>query len=328
MRDFLVEWESTLSEKISKINKTLEASVFTEQKELFQMSKYIIEAGGKRFRPLLTILAYEIAADGSYEKILDLAASCELIHTASLIHDDIIDNAPTRRGKKTLNSLYGLDNAIVVGDYLFAKAYELGARYGYEVSKIMSDCASMLAEGQILEYLNLGKIDLSESAYLEIISKKTAYFFSVCTLAATTVAGSPIELKRSLSDFAYNLGIAFQITDDILDIVGDEVKLGKAVFADIKHNAITLPIIHALGTSSENRDRLLEIIKFPTGDGSYKDELKHILTKTGSIDYAFNRAKHYVEESVKALNKSGKSENVNLLMDLAMIIIDRIGSLA
>ncbi|MCL5803838.1 MAG: polyprenyl synthetase family protein [Candidatus Thermoplasmatota archaeon] len=328
MKDFLVEWESTLSEKISKINQSLVSAIHTDQKELYQMSRYIIEAGGKRFRPLLTIIAYEIATGGPYEKILDLASSCELIHTASLIHDDIIDNAPTRRGKKTLNSLYGLDNAIVVGDYLFAKAYELGARYGYEVSKIMSDCASMLAEGQILEYMNLGKLDLSEEKYIDIIARKTAYFFSVCTLAATTAAGSPPEVKKSLSDFAYNLGIAFQITDDILDIVGEEAKLGKAVFADIKHNAITLPIIHALKNADSMKERLIEIIKFPTDDPSNRDELKHILTRTGSLDYAFNRAKYYVEESVKALNKSGKSQNINLLMDLAMIIIDRIGDLA
>ena len=328
MKDFLVEWESSLAEKITKINASLLASIYTDQKELYHMSKYIVEAGGKRFRPLLTILAYEIASPGPYEKILDLASSCELIHTASLIHDDIIDNAPTRRGKKTLNSLYGLDNAIVVGDYLFAKAYELGSRYGYEVSKIMSDCASQLAEGQILEYMNLGKLDLAEEAYIEIISKKTAYFFSVCTLAATTAANSPPELKKTLSDFAYNLGIAFQITDDILDIVGEEVKLGKAVFADIKHNAITLPTIHALKNAGPLYDKLVEILKFPTGDANNKDELKRILAKTGSIDYAFNKAKYYVEESMKALNKSGSSENINLLMDLAMIVIDRIGNMA
>ncbi len=328
MKDFLVEWESSLSEKITKINTSLIESIYTDQKELYQMSKYIVEAGGKRFRPLLTILAYEIASTEPYEKILDLASSCELIHTASLIHDDIIDNAPTRRGKKTLNSLYGLDNAIVVGDYLFAKAYELGSRYGYEVSKIMSDCASQLAEGQILEYMNLGKLDLAEEAYLEIISKKTAYFFSVCTLAATTAAHSPPELKKNLSDFAFNLGIAFQITDDILDIVGEEAKLGKAVFADIKHNAITLPTIHALKNADSYYERLVEIIKFPTGDADNKNELKKILAKTGSIDYAFNKAKYYVEESMKALNKSGSSEDINLLMDLAMIVIDRIGNMA
>lgn len=328
MKDFLVEWESSLSEKIAKINASLLQSIYTDQKELYQMARYIVEAGGKRFRPLLTILAYEIATEGPYEKILDLASSCELIHTASLIHDDIIDNAPTRRGKKTLNALYGLDNAIVVGDYLFAKAYELGSRYGYEVSKIMSDCASRLAEGQILEYMNLGNLDLSEAAYLEVISKKTAYFFSVCTTSASTVAGSDKELKQNLSDFAFNLGIAFQITDDILDIVGDEMKLGKAVFADIKHSAITLPIIHALKNAGPLKERLVEIINFPRADSTDRDELKRILAKTGSIDYSFALARHYVELSIQALNRTGKSENIGLLMDLAMIIMERIGTMA
>ncbi len=127
--DFL-EWQKNLSTKIEKINARLLETVYCEQEELYSWARYTIEAGGKRFRPLLTILAYEIGCDRPYESILDLAAGYELIHTASLIHDDIIDNASFRRGLPTLNVKIGVNNAIVVADYLFAKAYELGSRYG------------------------------------------------------------------------------------------------------------------------------------------------------------------------------------------------------
>ncbi|MCL5782437.1 MAG: polyprenyl synthetase family protein, partial [Candidatus Thermoplasmatota archaeon] len=150
MRDFL-EWQSGLHGKVDEVNQRLMEAVHTDQEDLYRMSLYTIEAGGKRFRPLLTILAYEISCDQPYNKILDLAAGYELIHTASLIHDDIIDNASVRRGRPTVNSVDGLANAIVVGDYLFAKAYELGSRYGATVSKIMADASSRLAEGQTLE---------------------------------------------------------------------------------------------------------------------------------------------------------------------------------
>ena len=253
MKDFY-EWQTGLSGKIEEVNETLLKNIYTEQDELYEMSRYTIDAGGKRFRPLLTILSFEISSREPYQKILELSAGYELIHTASLIHDDIIDGSSLRRGRPTVNAKYGINDAIVVGDYLFAKAYELGSRYGPAVSKIMADAASLLAEGQILEAVNLANLSMSEDTYYEIIKKKTAMFFSACALGATQVAGADPMTRKNLTDFAYNLGMAFQITDDIIDIVGNEQKMGKPSFVDLEHNAITLPVIVALkqGTASDS----------------------------------------------------------------------------
>ena len=327
MKDFL-EWEIGLHGKVEEVNERLIESIFSEQEDLYRMSKYIIEAGGKRFRPLLTILAYEISSDEPYGKILDLAAGYELIHTASLIHDDIIDGAATRRGKPTLNSKDGINNAIVVGDYLFAKAYELGSRYGPVVSKIMADGSSRLAEGQILEAMNLGNLSLAEDTYLEIISNKTAHFFAACARGATTAAGAEKSVSDNLTNFAFNLGMAFQVTDDILDIVGDEESIGKPVFADINHSAITLPIIFAMQNSTESqRSKLTAIIQGRDSKPESRDRAKEIFVKTGALDYSFAKAKDYTQKALNSLRLTGKSPDLDLLMELAMIVLERLAQL-
>jgi geranylgeranyl pyrophosphate synthase len=327
MKDFF-EWQSGLSSKIEEVNQTLLKNIYTDQDELYEMSRYSVDAGGKRFRPLLTILSFEISSREPYQKILDLSAGYELIHTASLIHDDIIDGSSVRRGRPSVNAKYGINNAIVVGDYLFAKAYELGSRYGPAVSKIMADAASLLAEGQILEAVNLGNLSMNEDTYYDIIKKKTAMFFSACALGATYVAGSDLITRKNLTDFAYNLGMAFQITDDIIDVVGNEKKMGKPIFVDLDHNAVTIPMIIALRSSDRNdAARLREILSSGSSDEQSKNDLKDILVRSGSIDYSFSVAKKYTESALRSLQMTDRSADLDLLVDLATIVINRIDEL-
>ncbi|MCL4453960.1 polyprenyl synthetase family protein [Ferroplasma sp.] len=324
MKNFY-EWQYGLRDKINEVNSRLLESIKTDQEYLFDMAKYTIDAGGKRFRPLLTILSYEISCSEPYDKILDLAAGYELIHTASLIHDDIIDKSKYRRGRETLYSRDGVDNAIVVGDYLFAKAYELGSRYGKEVSKVMADGSSHLAEGQIIEALNIGNLSLDIETYNNIIKNKTAYFFSACAEGATMAAGADKTVRQKLSNFAFNMGMAFQITDDILDIVGNEQEMGKPTMVDLNHDVVTLPIIHALSNANpQDKKTLVGILKGEYKDADYKEKFREILFKTGSLEYAFKIAKDYILKSVANLNGIGRSDDLGLLMDLALIVVDRI----
>ncbi len=322
MKSFL-EWESALHRKVEEVNERLYSIIRSSEPDLDRMSRYTIEAGGKRFRPLLTILAYQSSTDESYEKILDLAAGYELIHTASLIHDDIIDDSSMRRGRETLNYKDGINNAIVVGDYLFAKAYELGSRYGPKVSKIMADASSRLAEGQILEAMNLKNLNITEETYYKIIENKTAHFFEACALGATVAAGAEEDVVESLSKFAFNLGMAFQVTDDILDITGDDKYTGKPTFVDIKHDALTLPIIYALKNSREDdRNTILNMLN--NKEEIDKKRLKEIFLRSGSIDYSFSIAKKFIETAMGYLKNAKKSPDIDLLMELALIVIERI----
>ncbi|WP_337859911.1 polyprenyl synthetase family protein [Ferroplasma sp.] len=324
MKNFY-DWQYGLRDEINEVNSRLLSAIKTDQLYLFDMAKYTIDAGGKRFRPLLTILSYEISCSEPYEKILDLAAGYELIHTASLIHDDIIDKSEYRRGRKTLASRDGVDNAIVVGDYLFAKAYELGSRYGSDVSKIMADGSSHLAEGQIIEALNIGNLSLDIETYTNIIKNKTAYFFSACSEGATIAAGASDNVRIKLRDFAFNMGMAFQITDDILDIVGNEKDMGKPTMVDLNHDVITLPIIHALShVPVEDKKILIDILTGKYREDDYKTQFREMLFRSGSLEYAFKVAKNYVLKSVENLNGIGRSEDLGLLMDLALIVVDRI----
>ncbi|MCW6168432.1 MAG: polyprenyl synthetase family protein [Thermoplasmatales archaeon] len=322
MTDFQ-EWQSGLHGIVSEINKRLLESIDTTQKDLSRMAKYTIEAGGKRFRPLLTVLAYEISCDKPFEDILDLAVGYELIHTASLVHDDIIDAANSRRGKPSLNAIDGINNAIVVGDYLFAKAYELGSRYGPEVSRIMANGSTHLAEGQITEAMNLGNLEISEDTYFDIISNKTARFFEACALGATTAANASESIALNLKDFAYNLGMAFQVTDDILDVVGDTKKIGKPTFTDFRHNAITLPLIHAISKSGDDFKEELRHGE-QTNDSASENKIREKIIETGSIDYSFSVAKKFTNKALNALKDTGKSPDLALLVELGMSVMERI----
>ncbi len=327
MKD-ISEWESSLRTKIDKINSRLVDSVKCDQEDLEEMSVYVIKAGGKRLRPILTILSYSIASDRPYEEVLDLAVSTELVHTASLIHDDIIDNSYTRRGRATLGYKYGIYNAIVVGDYLFTKAYELASRYGPEVSRIMAQGAMKMAEGQVLEYNNLGNLEMSEETYMDIISRKTAHLFAVCAQGAARAARSTEKMYDTLGKFAFNMGMAFQITDDILDIIGNEETLGKPVFVDIDHSAITMPVIHTLSRHDAYSDDLVKILRDRDNLEGQRERLKQIFLESGSIEYSLSMAKKYALMSIDALKDTGRSPDLETLMDLSVIVIDRISAIA
>ena len=320
------EWELGLRDKIFKINNRLIEVVSSVEPHLDEMAKYTIEAGGKRVRPLHTILSYSISGKNDYDYILDLAVSNELVHTASLIHDDVMDSSEMRRGRETLYHKYGIYNAIVVGDYLFTKGYELASKYGKDVAKVLAWGASKLAEGQVREYSNMGNLDISEETYIKIISDKTANFFAACAQAAAMAGGADENTQMNLHQFAYEMGLAFQITDDILDIVGDQGVTGKPIFNDIKQSTITLPIIYALNHGNKYRSELRNLIVNPSGGKERDERIKSILADSGALDYSFKQAKFHSEKSIEYLGKTGKSPSLDTLMDLSLLVIDRVSA--
>ncbi len=325
MRD-IREWELSLNDKIFTINNRLIEVVSSVEPHLDAMAKYTIEAGGKRVRPILTLLSYNIAGNGNYEDAIDLAVSNELVHTASLIHDDVMDNSGLRRGRETLYHKHGIYNAIVVGDYLFTKGFELASQYGQEVAKVLAWGASKLAEGQVREYYNMGNLEMNEDTYMRIISDKTANFFAACAKAAAMAGGADKEIQQDLHNFGYQMGMAFQITDDILDIVGDQNETGKPLFNDLKQSTVTLPLIYALNGDPGTAEQFRNLLISNDGKPERNEQIKEILAKSGALDYSFKRAKYHSEKSIEYLGKTGKSPSLDTLMDLSLLVIDRVSS--
>ncbi len=314
-----------LSGKLSLINRRIEEVLVTDNTDLTEMSLYNIKAGGKRLRPLIVLLAYEMNTDREISNALDLAVAYELMHSASLIHDDIIDEAEERRGQPAMHRKYNVQDAIVTGDFLFSVAYRLGAKYGRDVSDTVALAARKLAEGQITESKNLGNLNITESIYMNIISNKTAYFFGAGARSATIAAEADLETQRNMFKFAYNIGMAFQITDDILDIVGKEEVIGKPTFMDFKHSALTLPMIYALrNRQSLDTVNLKNVIRGNRTDQESINAAKNYLLSCGAVDMALDLAKHYIDEGIGAMRYAKNSPNLQSLFEIAYSIISRI----
>lgn len=314
-----------VSGKLEMINKRIVEVLQTDNPELTDMSLYTLRSGGKRLRPLIVMLVYELNEDEDIERVLDLAVAYEIMHSASLIHDDIIDEADERRGSPALHIKYNIPDAIVTGDFLFSVAYRLGATYGKEVSSIVATAARKLAEGQIMESRNLKNLKISEETYFNIISNKTAYFFGAGAKSAAVVARASKEMQENMFKFAYNVGMAFQITDDVLDIVGKEENLGKKPFTDFKHSALTLPMIQALKSpDGENVKNLIHVIKGERTDFESITQAKQFLVNSGAVDYSIGIAKNYIEEAIRAMKSANKTPDLETLLQIAYSVVSRI----
>lgn len=252
-------------------------------------------SGGKRLRPMLFLLCARSTKNYSLEKVLPLATALELIHTASLVHDDILDCAKKRRGVETLNSKYGAQIAVLVGDYLFAKAFQLVAenRYGDEVSRILSELVKNLCIGEIMQDRKLFVVP-TLSEYYNRINLKTAFFLSTCCRLGGIVSNLEKSEIENLANYGSSLGLAFQIVDDLLDFFGEENITGKALGGDLKSGVITLPVVRALKTSNQS-DTLQKILaQDKISDNDVATAIK-IIRETDAVEYCKNRAASHIE---------------------------------
>lgn len=314
-----------ISGKIDKINSRIREVIRSDNEKLTEMSSYTFASGGKRLRPLIILLVYEINTEAPMDLAMNLAVAFEIMHSASLIHDDIVDEATERRGLPSLYMKYGLGDAIVTGDYLFSVAYRIGASYGKEISEVVSIAAKKLAEGQIEESSNLGNFNLDEDTYMRIISNKTASLFASGSMSAALLAECGSNEVQNMYDFAYNIGMAFQIADDVLDIVGKEEYTGKPPFTDMKHSALTLPMIYALKHSSDKEKRkLLDVLSGRKIDNKSIEAAKEMLIDTGSVDYCIKVANSFIDKAIESQKHAKLSPNLQTLFEIAYSIVSRV----
>jgi octaprenyl-diphosphate synthase len=287
-----------------------------------EIGRYIISNGGKRLRPMLLLLAAK-ALGGVSDKHLILAAVIEFIHTATLLHDDVVDESELRRGNQTANAVWGNAASVLVGDYLYSSAFEMMVRTdNMRVMGILSKTTTAIAEGEVLQLLNCNNPQTTEAKYLEVIARKTAILFSAATQLAAVISNASDEIETALASYGQHLGIAFQLIDDALDYQATAEELGKNLGDDLAEGKPTLPLIYAIehGTSEE-ADIIIDAIK--NGRRDAFNAVYEIITRTKAIEYTTDRADEEAQRAIDALNVLPESEYKEALILLAKFAVQR-----
>ena len=287
-----------------------------------QMGCYIVGSGGKRLRPMLLLLAAKALGEASNNHLL-LAAVIEFIHTATLLHDDVVDDSDLRRGKESANAVWGNAASILVGDYLYSSAFQMMVRTGnMRVMEILSKTTTAIAEGEVLQLLNCNNPETTEQKYLEVIARKTAILFSAATKLAAVIAGASAETEQGLALYGQHLGIAFQLIDDALDYKASKNELGKNLGDDLAEGKPTLPLIYAIQNSNENEAKtIIDAIK--NGDRNAFNEVYTIVKNTKAIEYTEQRADEEAQKAINALSILPDSEYKQALTSLAKFSVQR-----
>ena len=289
-----------------------------------QIAGHILFSGGKRLRPLLMVLSARICGyKGDYDKIF--STIFEYLHAATLLHDDLVDEATLRRGKPVANSIWGNAAAVLVGDFLLARSLAIAAETKQpDVIKVVSGITENMSQGEIHQLMRKGSLDLTEAEYMEIIKRKTAVLFQGTCRAGALIADGSLIKETALSDYGFNLGIAFQMVDDLLDYTLDTVTLGKKVGADLKEGKLTLPVIYSLKSADEkDRNRMENIIKNKKFSVNDFKTLIRMKDKNGGQLYTQNLAKEYVQNARKALAAFENSKTKEVLLMIADYTLSR-----
>lgn len=289
-----------------------------------QLASYLIAAGGKRIRPLLTLATTEIYS-GNMDHSHKLAAAVEFIHTATLLHDDVVDESDTRRGQDAANLIFGNQASVLVGDFLFSRAFELMTDCdNIQVLKILSNASAVITQGEVLQLTAANNLDTSMDEYIEIITSKTAALFSAACEVGPTLANASDEQSKAMYDYGLYLGIAFQIADDALDYSADRAVLGKTIGDDFREGKVTAPILFALENQTpEEKEFWIRTINESNQTDDDLAKAQDILKKYSSIQKSLELAQSYAALAQQALEKAPKHPLVSLLNDLAPYTIFR-----
>jgi octaprenyl-diphosphate synthase len=287
-----------------------------------QVAEYIIGAGGKRLRPMLLLLSAGALGHRGPDAH-QLAAVVEFIHTATLLHDDVVDESDLRRGRKTANAVWGNAASVLVGDFLYSRSFQLMVELQrMEVMQILADTTNQIAEGEVLQLLHVRNPDTDEAAYLRVIERKTAVLFAAATRLGALLAGADNNTCDALHEYGLNLGYAFQIADDVLDYASDAETLGKNLGDDLAEGKATLPLIHAMAhADAATRGRLRAIIEH--GDTSGLPDALAAIHASGGLDYSRARARTYAETAEQTLDGLEDNDYIAALRGLARYAVSR-----
>jgi len=317
--------KNSVEEKLALVEEKIKTKLNSDVSLVQKMTDYHIQTGGKRLRALLTLASAKLCGYLKGGRDINLAACVELIHTATLMHDDVIDFSNFRRGKKTINSIWGNQSSILVGDYLLSRCFEMMVEDGnLEVLKLLSSTSSIIAQGEILQLQHKGEIDMLEETYLKIISTKTAALFSASTKIGAILANKENKEKDALEFYGKNLGLTFQIADDALDY-NSEIKIfGKKIGNDFYEGKITLPIILLFQQINNiEKKKLIDIFK---ENKKMENDLKftlELILKYNIINQCYKKAEHFINLASNSLSIFPDSEEKKILENLTTFSLER-----
>ena len=284
---------------------------------VMKLASDILLAGGKRYRPIIALLAYEAAGGDDTSEVMNLAMAAEIIHTATLVHDDIYDQSKVRRGKPTLHTSSGLPHAIIAGDYLFALGFGLGGRHDDRVVERVAEACGRIATGELQQLEHIGNLATTPEDYYTIVDGKTAFPFASGCWGAAVIAKAPEATVTALELFGMEFGRAFQMVDDLLDLIG-EPSMGKPRGADVHDGKMTLPIIHALTMlHGVERERLADVLQ--NFSDERWEELIELLNSAESLDYVKQLIENHVERAMEALETLPRTEARDMMFELVKI---------
>ena len=320
-----LELKNLLGNKLQKVENLIQEKLRSEVNLIQKMSNHHLRSGGKRLRALLTLESAKLTGYKEDKRDINLAACVELIHSATLLHDDVIDESELRRGVKTTNSVWGNQSSILVGDYLLSRCFEMMVEDGdLEVLKLLSSTSSKIAQGEVLQLQHKGEADLLEETYIDIINLKTASLFSAATKTGACLSGSNEKEKKALESYGRNLGLAFQIADDALDFYAKEKLFGKEIGKDFFEGKVTLPMIIIFQKrNKEEKNFLNEIMKKEKRTEQDFSNTLSLINKYKAVEATFKKAEYFVNVSYDALAIFPDNDDKKIIQNLTSFSLNR-----
>jgi octaprenyl-diphosphate synthase len=309
---------------LARVEKAIDAESLASVETVTTIGRYLQQSGGKRLRPALLLLCARFSG-GAGPAAIQLGAVVEMIHAATLVHDDVIDVAQTRRGRPSANVQWGNHTCVLAGDWLYMQAFQVALRErNFHVLDLLISLTQMMVDGELIQLERIGRIDISEADCMEVADRKTACLFSACAKLGAVAGGADTAAEEKLGDFAWNLGMAFQLIDDLLDFTSREQTLGKPVGGDLKEGKVTLPLIYALekATPSE-RERVAQVLKDRSYENAPFEEIYEIIERRGGIQRTRERAQQFTDRARQVIAEFPDSPYQRALGTLTDLVTER-----
>jgi octaprenyl-diphosphate synthase len=308
---------------MAKVNQTIQAQLNSDVSLINQLGFYIVSGGGKRLRPLLALLSARALGYRGEDHITS-AAFIEFIHTATLLHDDVVDESDMRRGKATANAAFGNAASVLVGDFIYTRSFQMMTTLGsLKILELMSEAVNVIAEGEVQQLINCNNPDTTEESYMQVIYSKTARLFEAATQIGAILTESSPEIETAMQNYGKYLGTAFQLIDDVMDYTSDGKEMGKNVGDDLAEGKPTLPLLYAMRNGSPDQASMIrEAIEKANGMGRLED-IMTIMKETNSLEYTTNKAYQEADKAIAQLSVLPDSEYKQALITLAHLAVKR-----